>query len=67
MKSVNAGEMDCGVIFHYYWYRDQSGTKEGSGDTALHYFRNRDPGAFVSLSGGGVPAPPTSRRRLSSS
>lgn len=54
MKSVNAGEMDCGVIFHYYWYRDQAGTKEGSGNTALHYFQNLDPGAFVSLSGGGV-------------
>lgn len=54
MKSVNAGEMDCGVIFHYYWYRDQAGTKEGSGNTALHYFRDFDPGAFVSLSGGGV-------------
>jgi len=54
MKSVNAAEIDCGVIFHYYWYRDQAGTKEGSGNTALHYFRNFDPGAFVSLSGGGV-------------
>ena len=54
MKSVNAGEIPCGVIFHYYWYRDQAGTKEGSANTALHYFRNRDPGAFVSLSGGGV-------------
>jgi len=54
MRSVNAGEIDCGVIFHYYWYRDQAGTKEGSGNTALHYFRNFDPGAFVSLSGGGV-------------
>ena len=54
MKSVNAGELACGVIFHYYWYRDQAGTKEGSGNTALHYFRNFDPGAFVSLSGGGV-------------
>jgi iron(III) transport system substrate-binding protein len=54
MKSVNAGELPCGVIFHYYWYRDQAGTKEGSGNTALHYFRNFDPGAFVSLSGGAV-------------
>jgi iron(III) transport system substrate-binding protein len=54
MKSVNAGELPCGVIFHYYWYRDQAATKEGSGNTALHYFRNPDPGAFVSLSGGGV-------------
>jgi iron(III) transport system substrate-binding protein len=54
MKSVNAGELPCGVIFHYYWYRDQAGTKEGSGNTALHYFGNQDPGAFVSLSGGAV-------------
>jgi iron(III) transport system substrate-binding protein len=54
MKSVNAGEIPCGVIYHYYWYRDQAGSKEGSGNTALHYFRNRDPGAFVSLSGGAV-------------
>ncbi|GAB3935769.1 iron ABC transporter substrate-binding protein [Kribbella albertanoniae] len=54
MKAVNAGEIPCGVIYHYYWYRDQAGTKEGSGNTALHYFRNRDPGAFVSLSGGAV-------------
>ncbi|HJQ87012.1 MAG TPA: extracellular solute-binding protein [Propionibacteriaceae bacterium] len=54
MKSVNAGEIPCGVIYHYYWYRDQAGTKEGSGNTALHYFKNSDPGAFVSLSAGGV-------------
>jgi iron(III) transport system substrate-binding protein len=54
MKSVNAGQIQCGVIYHYYWYRDQAGTKEGSGNTALHYFRNQDPGAFVSLSAGAV-------------
>lgn len=54
MKAVNAGELACGVIFHYYWYRDQAATKEGSRNTALHYFGNQDPGAFVSLSGGGV-------------
>ncbi|MFC9689094.1 iron ABC transporter substrate-binding protein [Kribbella sp. NPDC056951] len=54
MKSVNAGEIPCGVIYHYYWYRDQAGTKEGSGNTKLHYFKHQDPGAFVSLSGGAV-------------
>ena len=54
MKAVNAGEVDGGIIYHYYWYRDQANTKEGSGNTALHYFKNEDPGAFVSLSGGGV-------------
>ncbi|MFG1929580.1 iron ABC transporter substrate-binding protein [Mycobacterium sp. NPDC048908] len=54
MKAVNAGEVDGGIIYHYYWFRDQAKTKEMSGNTALHYFRNQDPGAFVSLSGGGV-------------
>src|SRR5215210_84078 len=54
MKAVNAGEVDGGIIYHYYWFRDQAKTKEMSGNTALHYFKNEDPGAFVSLSGGGV-------------
>ena len=54
LKAVNAGEVDGGVIYHYYWFRDQAKTKEMSGNTALHYFRNQDPGAFVSISGGGV-------------
>ncbi|MBF6334095.1 iron ABC transporter substrate-binding protein [Nocardia transvalensis] len=54
MKNVNNGQFDGAVIYHYYWYRDQAATKENSGNTALHYFRNQDPGAFVSVSGGGV-------------
>ncbi|MEU2091636.1 iron ABC transporter substrate-binding protein [Nocardia beijingensis] len=54
MKAVNSGSPDGGVIYHYYWYRDQANTKESSADTALHYFKNQDPGAFVSVSGGGV-------------
>ena len=54
MKAVNAGEVPAGVIYHYYWYRDQAKTKEGSKNTRLHFFRNQDPGAFVSVSGAGV-------------
>ncbi len=54
MKAVNAGQSDMGVIYHYYWYRDQALNKSSSGNTKLHYFKNQDPGAFVSLSGGGV-------------
>ena len=54
MKAVNAGEIDGGVIYHYYWFGDQAKTGENSGNVALHYFRNQDPGAFVSISGGGV-------------
>ncbi len=54
LRAVNNGEVAGGVIYHYYWYRDQAKTKELSGNTKLHYFGNQDPGAFLSLSGGGV-------------
>lgn len=54
LKAVNSGEVAGGVIYHYYWFRDQAETKEISGNTELHYFRNQDPGAFVSISGAGV-------------
>jgi iron(III) transport system substrate-binding protein len=54
LKAVNAGEIDGAVIYHYYYFGDQAKTGENSNNTALHYFRNEDPGAFVSISGGGV-------------
>ncbi|TIP96886.1 MAG: iron ABC transporter substrate-binding protein [Mesorhizobium sp.] len=54
MKAVNAGEVDGGVIYHYYYYGDQAKTGENSKNIGLHYFKNQDPGAFVSVSGGGV-------------
>ena len=54
MRAVNAGEIPSGVIFHYYWFIDQAGTKENSSNAQLHFFGNKDPGAFVSISGGGV-------------
>ncbi|TGQ57659.1 iron ABC transporter substrate-binding protein [Mesorhizobium sp. M1C.F.Ca.ET.193.01.1.1] len=54
MKAVNAGEIEGGVIYHYYYFGDQAKTGENSKNVGLHYFKNEDPGAFVSISGGGV-------------
>lgn len=54
MKAVNAGEVDGAIIYHYYRFADQARTGENSDSTSLHYFRHQDPGAFVSISGGGV-------------
>ena len=54
MRAVNAGQIDGGVIYHYYYYGDRARTGEGSKNVALHYFKNQDPGAFISVSGGGV-------------
>ncbi|AJJ63061.1 iron ABC transporter substrate-binding protein [Yersinia aldovae] len=54
MKAVNAGQIDGGVIYHYYPFVDQAKTGENSDKIKLHYFKHQDPGAFVSVSGGGV-------------
>jgi iron(III) transport system substrate-binding protein len=54
MEAVNAGEVDTGIIYHYYWYRDQKEAGENSDDSQLHFFGDQDPGAFVSVSGAGV-------------
>ncbi|GAB2774975.1 iron ABC transporter substrate-binding protein [Nocardioides salsibiostraticola] len=54
LKSVNSGEVDAGVIYHYYWYRDQEESGADSDNSALHFFGDQDPGAFLSVSGAGV-------------
>jgi iron(III) transport system substrate-binding protein len=54
MKAVNSGELQAGVIYHYYWYKDRAESGANSKNTELHYFGNQDPGAFVSISGAGV-------------
>jgi iron(III) transport system substrate-binding protein len=54
MKAANAGEIPGALIYHYYYFGDQAKTGEISNKIGMHYFRNQDPGAFVSISGGGV-------------
>jgi iron(III) transport system substrate-binding protein len=54
LESVNAGEVATGIIYHYYWYRDQEESGQNSDSSQLHFFGNQDPGAFVSVSGAGV-------------
>ena len=54
LESVNAGESAIGIIYHYYWYRDQAESGENSDNTQLYFFGNQDPGAFLSISGAGV-------------
>jgi iron(III) transport system substrate-binding protein len=54
LKAVDAGQVDGGVIYHYYYFGDQAKTGENSNNAALYYLKHQDPGAFVSISGGGV-------------
>src|SRR3954452_3960551 len=54
LDSVDSGRCDVGIEYHYYWYRDQEESGDNSDDSALHFFGNQDPGAFVSVSGAAV-------------
>jgi iron(III) transport system substrate-binding protein len=54
MKAVDESQVDVGVMYHYYWYRDQAEGGLVGDDAKLHYFGNQDPGAFLSISGAGV-------------
>jgi iron(III) transport system substrate-binding protein len=54
MRAANSGEIEGGIIYHYYWYGDRRESGANSSNVELHYFGNQDPGAFISVSGGGV-------------
>jgi iron(III) transport system substrate-binding protein len=54
MVAADEGEIDAGVMYHYYWYRDQAEGGLKGDDARLHLFGNGDPGAFLSISGAGV-------------
>jgi iron(III) transport system substrate-binding protein len=54
LESVDSGEKPAGVIYHYYWYRDQEESGQNSDSSRLHFFGKKDPGAFISVSGAGV-------------
>lgn len=54
MQAVNRGDLTAGIIYHYYWFRDQAESGANSAHVKLLYFGHQDPGAFVSVSGAGV-------------
>jgi iron(III) transport system substrate-binding protein len=54
LRAVNAGEVPAGIIYHYYWYKDQAESGANSSNTQLYFFPNKDPGGFVSVSGLGA-------------
>jgi iron(III) transport system substrate-binding protein len=54
MAAVNAGEVRTGIMYHYYWYKDRAEGGSNSKNVELKFFGNKDPGAFVSVSGAGV-------------
>ncbi|MCW2621223.1 MAG: extracellular solute-binding protein family 1 [Frankiales bacterium] len=54
MQAVNAGTLDAGLMYHYYFYKDRNAGGDNSRNVELHFFGRQDPGAFMSISGAGV-------------
>ncbi|WP_052432586.1 extracellular solute-binding protein [Streptacidiphilus carbonis] len=52
--AVNSGEVQGGVVDHYYWYRLRDEKTAAGTHSKLHYFAKGDPGALVDVSGAAV-------------
>ena len=54
LKAVNDGEIDLGLINHYYWYQLANEIGEDKMVARNHFTLNGDPGALVNVAGVGV-------------
>lgn len=53
-SEVNSGQVEIGLINHYYWYRLRSEIGAGAMHSALHYFAADDAGYVLDVSGAGI-------------
>ena len=58
-SEVNSGQVEIGLINHYYWYRLRAEIGAGAIHSALHYFAPEDPGYVLDISGAGILASST--------
>jgi iron(III) transport system substrate-binding protein len=58
-SEVNSGQVEIGLINHYYWYRLRAGLGAGAMHSALHYFAAGDAGYVLDVSGAGILASST--------
>jgi iron(III) transport system substrate-binding protein len=54
VAAVEAGQVDAGVINHYYWFEQRAEVGAAKVHSKLHYFGHQDPGALVNISGAGA-------------
>ena len=58
-SEVNSGQVEIGLINHYYWYRLRAELGAGAVHSALHFFAPGDPGYVLNVSGAGILASST--------
>lgn len=54
LDAVDAGEIDLGLINHYYWYQKTAELGEDAVTAQIDFFEEGDPGSLVNVSGAGV-------------
>ena len=54
LDAVDAGEIDLGLINHYYWFQKAAEVGEDAMTAQIDFFEPGDPGSLVNVSGAGV-------------
>lgn len=54
VAAVNRGDVACGIVNQYYWYRLRREVGAARMHSALHHFPSGDPGSIVNVSGAAV-------------
>ena len=54
LDAVDAGEIDLGLINHYYWYQKAAEVGADDVNARIDFFESGDPGALVNVAGAGV-------------
>ncbi|HEX5016103.1 MAG TPA: iron ABC transporter substrate-binding protein [Actinomycetes bacterium] len=54
LDAVDAGEIDLGLINHYYWYQKAAEVGEDQVTAEIDFFEPGDPGSLVNVAGAGV-------------
>lgn len=54
LDAVDAGEIDLGLINHYYWFQKTAELGEDAVTAQIDFFESGDPGSLVNVSGVGV-------------
>jgi iron(III) transport system substrate-binding protein len=60
-SEVNSGQVEIGLINHYYWYRLRAEIGAAKMQSALHFFAPADPGYVLDVSGAGILASSTNQ------
>ncbi|MFF5362738.1 iron ABC transporter substrate-binding protein [Streptomyces scabiei] len=54
LDAVEAGEVEIGLVNHYYWYERVAEKGEEKVNAELHFLPGKDPGALINVAGVGI-------------